>query len=366
MYDLLRWLYSYVDRVYVIIGSLYYKIRDAALYAKSWAISQARNAYYNAISLANIFVANASAVLNNTIEAVKSFLISFVQSNLGPLAASFYTLRASFNLLLSGHKPYIDLIFGPVITKYYEIKDTILTYVNSKIGLIRATLESLAKSVELILQGHEPYLKLILGDKLWNTLIKTDELMGALTIWWSNPLSWFAAYLRSLFMTVLEYALGYALGAVNSNLPPWPDWGGGGYGGPFLPGPGPPPEAGQLAPPLTHLYQSGYGFTPVHQAADFGCTGSMAVYACHDGKVKVSGWSNIGYGNYVVIQDDEWWSLYAHLVNLRVTVNQIVKSRQPIGMCDTTGNSTGNHLHLELKYHGKFINPYIAFGIPER
>jgi murein DD-endopeptidase MepM/ murein hydrolase activator NlpD len=58
-----------------------------------------------------------------------------------------------------------------------------------------------------------------------------------------------------------------------------------------------------------------------------------------------------------VLSGDPWWTRYGHLKEVNVVVDQSVQAGQVIGHADTTGNSTGNHLHFEVKYKGQFINP---------
>lgn len=102
------------------------------------------------------------------------------------------------------------------------------------------------------------------------------------------------------------------------------------------------------------------------------------VSAIMSGKVKIANSTNSwggGYGHYVVIEHDNgYFSLYGHLYSLNVTVGQEVIAGQPIGIMGTTGNSTGVHLHLEIRYGGNDIwsstklNPMYFFDestIPE-
>jgi murein DD-endopeptidase MepM/ murein hydrolase activator NlpD len=85
------------------------------------------------------------------------------------------------------------------------------------------------------------------------------------------------------------------------------------------------------------------------------------VYAVADGTVRVSkidsGNINVGYGNYIIIEHDEYCTLYAHLQKLELKVGENVKAGQVIGHMGNTGESTAAHLHFELRNCG-YSNPY--------
>ena len=64
------------------------------------------------------------------------------------------------------------------------------------------------------------------------------------------------------------------------------------------------------------------------------------------------------YGNYVVISHgDGTTSLYAHMSSRAVSVGGVVNQGDVIGYVGSTGNSTGNHLHLEIRVNGTRVDP---------
>ena len=92
------------------------------------------------------------------------------------------------------------------------------------------------------------------------------------------------------------------------------------------------------------------------------------IYAIQDGVVITSGYSNYGYGNYVIINHGEcvdnnssYISLYGHCSALVAVEGQTVKKGDLIGYVGTTGNSTGPHLHLEVRENGERIDPLSLF-----
>ena len=73
-----------------------------------------------------------------------------------------------------------------------------------------------------------------------------------------------------------------------------------------------------------------------------------------------------GYGNVVVIEHDNganiWVTLYAHLSAIAVRCGDVVSQGQPVGSAGSSGNSTGPHLHFEIRENGAFINPHYVLG----
>jgi murein DD-endopeptidase MepM/ murein hydrolase activator NlpD len=105
---------------------------------------------------------------------------------------------------------------------------------------------------------------------------------------------------------------------------------------------------------LTQLYWWG------HRAIDIGAPTGSAVVASDGGYVSFVGWTDIGYG-YLIILDhaNGYSSYYAHLSQMYVMVGQQVERGQVIGAVGSTGNSTGPHLHLEIRYNGNEQNPLV-------
>ncbi|AXK36312.1 LysM peptidoglycan-binding domain-containing protein [Streptomyces armeniacus] len=102
-------------------------------------------------------------------------------------------------------------------------------------------------------------------------------------------------------------------------------------------------------------WSSGY-----HTGVDFPVSTGTTVKAVADGKVVSAGWSG-AYGYEVVLRhDDGKYSQYAHLSAITVRSGQTVNAAQRIGRSGSTGNSTGPHLHFEVRTgpgYGSDINP---------
>ena len=95
-----------------------------------------------------------------------------------------------------------------------------------------------------------------------------------------------------------------------------------------------------------------------HRALDVGAPTGSPVYAADGGFVSFAGWTDIGYGNLVVIDHANGYATYyAHLSGFRVYAGQAVQRGQLIGLVGSTGNSSGPHLHFEIRYNHSLLNP---------
>jgi len=95
-----------------------------------------------------------------------------------------------------------------------------------------------------------------------------------------------------------------------------------------------------------------------HRALDLGAATGSPVYAADGGFVSFAGWTDIGYGNLVVIDHANGYATYyAHLSGFRVYAGQGVQRGQLIGLVGSTGNSSGPHLHFEIRYNHSLLNP---------
>ena len=99
------------------------------------------------------------------------------------------------------------------------------------------------------------------------------------------------------------------------------------------------------------------GTSAFHSGLDLSGPEHAKVMATNDGKVEFSGWKT-GYGNVVDIKHAYGLSTrYAHLERVLVQPEQVVKMGQVIGIQGSTGRSTGHHLHYEVRYEGRAIDP---------
>ena len=115
---------------------------------------------------------------------------------------------------------------------------------------------------------------------------------------------------------------------------------------------------GSLTWPSAVRYISGNRFGPGHNGIDIGAGMGSQLFAADQGTVVYAGWLNGGYGNFVVIDHNNGWvTYYEHLDRIGVACGQTVTYGQQIGTAGTTGNSTGAHLHFEVRIGGVPVNP---------
>ena len=97
-----------------------------------------------------------------------------------------------------------------------------------------------------------------------------------------------------------------------------------------------------------------------HTGVDFLCPAGTPILASESGNVFYSGWKDGGYGYCIFItHPDGYVTIYEHLLkDIPVSIGQKVEKGQVIGYSGSTGNSTGPHLHFEIRdANGKPIDP---------
>lgn len=101
------------------------------------------------------------------------------------------------------------------------------------------------------------------------------------------------------------------------------------------------------------------GYTKMHKGVDFAAPRNTPIFAAGDGIIELSR-KNGGYGNYIRIRhNSDYKTAYAHLARFGKGVKEgkRVKQGQVIGYVGTTGRSTGPHLHYEIIFRNKQVNP---------
>ncbi len=100
------------------------------------------------------------------------------------------------------------------------------------------------------------------------------------------------------------------------------------------------------------------GYRDDHRALDIAAAPGTLVTAADRGVVIRAGWNDQGYGNFVIIDHNiDYVTLYSHLSDVLVKEGEVVAQGQVIGTVGSTGNSTGAHLHFEIRDFGRRTNP---------
>lgn len=111
-----------------------------------------------------------------------------------------------------------------------------------------------------------------------------------------------------------------------------------------------------------YRYLELYGYTRLHAGVDIGAQYGAEVTAAAGGTVSIATHGSTGYGNYVMLAHaDGSVTLYGHMSSLAVSVGQTVKQGDVIGYVGSTGNSTGPHLHFEVRINGSTTDPMQFF-----
>lgn len=103
-----------------------------------------------------------------------------------------------------------------------------------------------------------------------------------------------------------------------------------------------------------------------HTGMDFACDVGNSVYATADGVVESVRSGSYGYGKYVIVDHGFGYKTrYAHLSKIGVEKGMTVRRGSFIGLSGNSGRSSGPHLHYEVMYMGRYMNPmnYMDLGM---
>ena len=98
------------------------------------------------------------------------------------------------------------------------------------------------------------------------------------------------------------------------------------------------------------------GMTIDHKGIDIAAESGTNIKSAMSGTVVVAE-ENSEYGKFIKIENKEVMTVYAHCKKLKVKVGDKIKIGQTIATVGSTGNSTGPHLHFEIRFENRFINP---------
>ena len=121
----------------------------------------------------------------------------------------------------------------------------------------------------------------------------------------------------------------------------------------------PPSGSGLLAWPVSGPVTSGFGsrWGRMHEGIDIAVPLGTAVRAAGAGTVIYAGWMG-GYGNLVVVDHGDGLSTaYAHNTSFAVSIGQSVAAGEVVSYSGSTGNSTGPHVHFEVRVDGSAVDP---------
>ena len=128
-----------------------------------------------------------------------------------------------------------------------------------------------------------------------------------------------------------------------------------------------PVKSGRLTSGFGYrLSPTGIRLPKRHKGVDFAAPTGTPVFAAGNGEVDKL-YVSSSYGNYIrIAHENNFATAYAHLDTFAdgLEVGSTVKRGQKIGTVGNTGRSTAAHLHYELIYKGKFIDPFLGQNDP--
>lgn len=123
----------------------------------------------------------------------------------------------------------------------------------------------------------------------------------------------------------------------------------------------PAADAGNSATPLAGglpvAGQLSQGYHDGHTALDLAVPLGTPVHSTETGRVVHAGWNDEGYGNLVIVENGPYRTYYAHLNEVDVQVGDQVGAGAVVGLSGSTGNSTGPHVHYEVRLNGTAVDP---------
>ncbi len=118
---------------------------------------------------------------------------------------------------------------------------------------------------------------------------------------------------------------------------------------------------GTYIKPCSGSFSSGYGrrWGRTHTGVDLAAPAGTPIYAADGGTVTYAQYNASGYGNLIKISHGgSTETYYGHCSRILVSVGDKVAQGQLIGLVGSTGRSTGNHLHFEIRFGGNPVNPW--------
>ncbi len=106
-------------------------------------------------------------------------------------------------------------------------------------------------------------------------------------------------------------------------------------------------------------YRTIFGYREFHTGIDIPAPSGTPILASNSGIVTTARYASTGYGNRIIVDHGgNQKTLYAHCSSLAVKEGDYVNQGQVIGYVGTTGMSTGNHLHFEIRQNNQTVDPY--------
>jgi murein DD-endopeptidase MepM/ murein hydrolase activator NlpD len=357
------WIYNTLAGIWSSIGSLRNSIASVAASvgnAVAGAVNAARSAAASAVSGA----VNSVRDWVNTFYATMAWVGGKIQAAIGPVINRISSVaQAVAEGVANGIRDWVN--------RFY----TTIAWVSGKIQAAVDVVKSWASGAlyklgESVLSAAGRLAREIFTALIGDALKDAQEFIEKLKPIIESVLYFFANPTRAIRDLIVGWLVTWACRAlaheIDPSIPLFDDRGGGAGGGGDYSGTAESPvKRGELAWPLDGLYICGNTFRnpPSHYGLDLALPSGKRVYAMHNGTAIVPDPMPAGYGNYIIVQNGEWRTLYAHGAKVIVSHGAKVKMGQQIMVGDSVGFSTGDHLHLEIIYNGQYLDPALVLGL---
>jgi murein DD-endopeptidase MepM/ murein hydrolase activator NlpD len=367
---LLDWLLDQWDHLWALLVLDYNAIRKLASRGLDW-ITDRIDYYYRLAFDWIIYYYNQAKYY---VDAFKKWIVDIVNGWVAWLTQKIAEARAWADQAVQDARAFFQALFNTIYnwaagaiqsardwaTSLYnqaiawivQAKSDVMSWALARLADLRAELQALNDAAVKLLSD-------LIGAAVVDFNNFRASWEGLLYTFFNNPALFVFSLIEAYLYPWLEWFLANLLGSVNTPLPPKPDLFGGG-GGTIPPPGGIPPGSGNFIFPTSVHSISGYHFSPTHPGTDFGTPTGTPCLASDAGIVTEVLYQQTGYGYHVgVSHADGWFTRYAHLGTIIVGLSQRVDQGQELGTTDNTGNSTGPHLHFEIRKDGTPYDPML-------
>lgn len=325
--------------------------------AIEWAGNQIGTAYFNLFVTIGVIAGAVRAFAADLFEQAKSKAIDLYHDALTALVVASLVIYGFIADKVSWVIFLIDAAKIYVILLIYMVQGFLENLINTLIAPFMPLIVWLAGLLALI-NSYLDFVKAFLTiDNINRILNAINNVVPYFNNVMNDPIGWIASFVQAFLWPMFQYIVAYQFGTIKYDLPIMPKW------SDMIGITGDneiviiPAQNGALNRPLVALRVSGSHFSSDHRGTDYGLTTGQPVYACHDGHLTIGNCGSPLYGNCVTIDGGEWFTLYAHLQTFVAPNGAWVKKGQKIALGNSTGNSTGPHLHIEIRQNGTYINP---------
>jgi murein DD-endopeptidase MepM/ murein hydrolase activator NlpD len=363
------WLRDRWHKLIIILDYYWHSLYDLVRKGANWFLTRINNVWYQAWDTIIRYYHRAKAAVSDA----RSWLWGKILHYYNLARAAVDTARSwlwsqiirYYNLAISAIGSARSWLQGRII--YYwnqaqglfaQLRDWALTQVRGAINKAQRLFEDAKAWAQRAIKAATGGIKTIAETAKGSINNFRQTWEGPLTNWFSDPTAIVWGIIEAHLLEFAIWFLAKLLGSEGRELDnPRPNVGVSGAA--YKPDWNQTYQGGNFARPtpgwtITQYYAPQSG----HYGLDVGLEIGTPVKSIAPGTVLAAGWSSAGYGFYCDVEHpDGWWSRYAHFSQLMVSAGQHVERGTTLGLGGSTGNSSGPHLHIEIKKDGNRVDP---------